>query len=88
MVSLFVTGLHLREDVGQRVSSQITLSMAHVDNRKLKNIKKKNQGNSTLGDRRNPRKWLSSSELESEFNLQNHKISLENPPFHSKALRF
>lgn len=43
MVSLFVTGLHLREDVGQRVSSQLTLSMAHVDNRKLKNIKKKSR---------------------------------------------
>lgn len=43
MVSLFVTGLHLREDVGQRVSSQFTLSMAHVDNRKLKNIKKKSR---------------------------------------------
>lgn len=84
MVSLFVTGLHLREDVGQRISSQFMFSMAHVDKRKLK----KNQGNSILGDRRNPRKWLSSSELESEFNLQNHKTSLENPPFHSKALRF
>lgn len=43
MVSLFVTGLHLREDVGQRVSSQFMLSMAHVDNRKLKNIKKKSR---------------------------------------------
>lgn len=84
MVSLFVTGLHLREDVRQRISSQFMFSMAHVDNRKLKN-KKKNQGNSILGDRRNPRKWLSSSELASEFN---HKISLENPTFHSKALRF
>lgn len=70
MVSLFVTGLHLREDVGQRISSQFMFSMAHAHNR------------------RNPRIWLSSSELESEFNLQNHKISLENPPFHSKALRF
>lgn len=63
MVSLFVTGLHLREDVGQRISSQFMFSMAHVVKRKFKKIKK-NQGNSILGDRRNPRKWLSSSELE------------------------
>lgn len=40
MVSLFVTGLHLREDVRQRISSQFMFSMAHVDNRKLKNKKK------------------------------------------------
>lgn len=39
MVSLFVTGLHLREDVGQRISSQFMFSMAHVDKRKLKKKK-------------------------------------------------
>lgn len=68
----------------QGISSQVMFSMAHVDNRELKKKIKE----TILGDRRNPRKWLSSSELASEFNLQNHKISLENPPFHSKALRF
>lgn len=85
-MSLFVTGLHLREDVRQRISSQLMFSMAHVDNRKLKN--KKIKETLFLVTEGTPEKWLSSSELASEFNLQNHKISLENPPFHSKALRF